>query len=320
MGHFSKSFGDKLLPGMYFMPIHAVPKPNSNNFRLVTNQSAGAYSLNSMIKCEDIAGYPLDNMTHLGEMLLWKKKDFPGERLVLFKSDVTKAYRLLSVYPLWQIKQINTIEGLRHIDRCNCGKASGSLFIAVNALITWIAKNEYQISDLATYCDDSFGVELMSNFTFYEPYSCDYPSSQTSLLELWDHLGVPHKEKKQVFSSTLTIISMDVDVDSLTLTLLQESCSELLAQLKDFARPPEGSGVKYSLKDFQHLTRWFDWVLNVYPLLRPALSNIYAKMSHAKPDKPLTKLYVNNTIWSDLLWAVDHLSRLPGTCILQSLD
>lgn len=43
-------------------------------------------------------------------------------------------------------------------------------------------------------------------------------------------------------------------------------------------------------------------------------------MSHSHPDKPLTKLYVNNAIRSDLLWAVDHLSRLPGTRVLQSLD
>jgi hypothetical protein len=60
--------------------------------------------------------------------------------------------------------------------------------------------------------------------------------------------------------------------------------------------------------------------LNVYPLLKPALSNVYAKMTHSKPDKPLTKLYVNNAICSDLLWAIDHLSQLPGTCVLQSVD
>jgi hypothetical protein len=31
-------------------------------------------------------------------------------------------------------------------------------------------------------------------------------------------------------------------------------------------------------------------------------------------------MYVNNAIRSDLLWAVDHLSRLPGTRVLQSVD
>ena len=58
----------------------------------------------------------------------------------------------------------------------------------------------------------------------------------------------------------------------------------------------------------------------MYPLLQLALSNIYAKMAHAKLDKPPKKLYVNNSIHSDLLWAVDHLSRLPGTHVLKSVD
>ena len=63
-----------------------------------------------------------------------------------------------------------------------------------------------------------------------------------------------------------------------------------------------------------------NWVLNAYPLLKPALLNFYAKMGHSKPDKPLTKLYVNNSIRSDLLWAVNHLNTRPGTRVLQSLD
>jgi hypothetical protein len=30
-GRFSSSFGENLLPGMYSMPIHAVPKPHSTD-------------------------------------------------------------------------------------------------------------------------------------------------------------------------------------------------------------------------------------------------------------------------------------------------
>ena len=55
-GRFLDSFGTELLPGMYSMPIHAVPKPHSTDLQLVTNHSAGDYSLNSMIKREDIVG------------------------------------------------------------------------------------------------------------------------------------------------------------------------------------------------------------------------------------------------------------------------
>ena len=131
-GRFSESFGENLLPGMYSMPIHAVPKPHSTDLRLVTNHSAGEYSLNSMIKREDIAGFPLDNMTHLGEMLLKKREEFLNEELILFKSDISDAYRNLPMHPLWQVKQVNTIGGQRHVDRRNCfgGKGSGSLFIS----------------------------------------------------------------------------------------------------------------------------------------------------------------------------------------------
>lgn len=48
-GRFSEAFGDKLLPGMYCMPVFAIPKPHSTDLRMVTHQSAGKYSLNSMI-------------------------------------------------------------------------------------------------------------------------------------------------------------------------------------------------------------------------------------------------------------------------------
>ena len=62
-------------------------------------------------------GYPLDNMTHLGEMLLRKKEESPDEELVVFKSDISDAYHNLPMHPLWQIKQVNTIQKQRHIDR-----------------------------------------------------------------------------------------------------------------------------------------------------------------------------------------------------------
>ena len=67
-----------------------------------------------VIRHEDIAGYPLDNMTHLGEMLLRKKAIYPNKDLALFKSDVAEAYRLLPMHPLWQIKQV---KGQQHVNR-----------------------------------------------------------------------------------------------------------------------------------------------------------------------------------------------------------
>src|ERR1700678_2945041 len=286
MGRFSESFGENLLPGMYSMPIHAVPKPHPSDLCLVTNHSAGEFSLNSMIRRKDIAGFPLENMTHLGEMLLKKKAKFPDEELTLFKSDISDAYRNLPMHSLWQIKQVNTIQQQHHVDHRNCfgGKGSGSLFISFNSLVTWVGKNEYDILDLGTYSDNSFGVNFEKNLTYHEPYGCLMPSNQVKLLELWDVLGIPYKEKKQISGKILTIIGIEIDANLLTLTLPPENKSELVAQLNDFARTPESNGIKYLLKYFQRLAGWFNWALNVYPLLKPALSNIYAKMTHSKPD------------------------------------
>lgn len=68
VGRYSADFGSDLLPGMYTMPIHAVPK-EGGKFHLVTNHSAGSYSLNSMITKANIAGVTLDNVQHLGNAL-----------------------------------------------------------------------------------------------------------------------------------------------------------------------------------------------------------------------------------------------------------
>ncbi|KIJ90069.1 hypothetical protein K443DRAFT_15553 [Laccaria amethystina LaAM-08-1] len=216
MGRFSEPFGDTLLPGMYCMPIFAVPKPHSTDLRMVTDQSAGKYSLNSMIPREDIIGYPLDNLQHLGQFLLSMHHRTPDSPRILYKSDVSEAYRLLPVHPFWQIKQVNRVAGSLHVDRNNTfrGHASGCNWIAFMALVSWIAKKKRGIELLGTYADDSFGPDHANNISWYEPYHKYMPSNQVKILELWDEINLPHKESKQVFGSTLTIIGIKVDVQS----------------------------------------------------------------------------------------------------------
>jgi hypothetical protein len=76
---------------MHASPIHAILKPHSEKLHMVINQSAGPYALNLMFRRQDICGFPLDNMTHLGEGLIRKHPEKPGQHLVVFKSDVAKA-------------------------------------------------------------------------------------------------------------------------------------------------------------------------------------------------------------------------------------
>lgn len=138
---FSAPFGQTLLPGMYCMPAYAVPKPNSSDLRLITDQSASPFSLNSMIPQNTHATYPLDNLHLLDEVLL-----SPYVRNlhnpILFKSDVAIAYRLMPMHPAWQIKQAMCVNGNLHIDRCGVigGRKTGDLSVPFHSLICWIAR------------------------------------------------------------------------------------------------------------------------------------------------------------------------------------
>jgi len=314
-GCFSESFGDKLLPGMYCMPIFAVPKPHSTDLWMVTDQSAGKYSLNSMIPREDIMGYPLDNLQHLGEFLLSMHHQAPDSPCILYKSDVAEAYRLLPVHPYWQIKQVNQIAGSLHVNRNNVfgGRASGCNWIAFMSLVSWIAKKKRNIELLGTYADDSFSPDYATNVTWYAPYHKFLLKNQVKLLELWDEINLPHKDTKQVYGSTLTIIGIEVDANALSMMMPANTLKELTLAIREFI----GTNCKFTLCEWQRLAGWINWSLNVFPLLRPALNNFYAKITgKCAPNKYIR---INNAVWQDLLWAVQHLESNTGVRLIHHL-
>jgi hypothetical protein len=297
------------------MPIFAIPKPHSTDLRMVTHQSAGKYSLNSMIPRDDIVRYPLDNLRHLGEFLLSMHHHDPDSPRVLFKSDVAEAYRLLPVHPYWQIKQVNRIGGSFYVDRNSAfgGRASGCNWISFMSLVSWIAKKKRNIDFLATYSDDSFGPELAHSVSWYTPYHKFMPSNQAKILQLWDEINLPHKEKKQESGSVLTIIGIEVDANNLTMTMPQESLHDLINAIIDFTSARR----KFTLREWQRLAGWVNWSLNVFPLLRPALNNFYAKISGK--SAPSRYVRINNAVCADLAWAVNHLQNDTGIHLIRQI-
>lgn len=147
-----------------------------------------------------------------------------------------EAYRLLPMHPLWQIKQIVMVDGERDVDQNNCFRGHGlsGIYISFDGLVMWIAKNERKIPDLWTYMDDSFGVDEYGNMVWYHRYGKNMPANQVKLLSLWDDLGIPHEPHKQIFRVRLTVIGIEVDANSLTLTLPKESLDNLLEELQSF--------------------------------------------------------------------------------------
>jgi hypothetical protein len=167
------------------------------------------------------------------------------------------------MHPFRQIKQINSINGKFYVDQCNSfgGCASGSIFIAFNSLVAWIAKNIKCVRYLGNYVDDSSGCGFANEMTYYAPYKSHFPHDQTNLLLLWDELGIPHKNRKQVFGSPLTVIGINVDANRMTLSLPDEAKTKLIKELKWWSE----KGRKEKIKHWYRMAGWVNWALNIYP-------------------------------------------------------
>jgi hypothetical protein len=226
---------------------------------------------------------------------------------------------LLPMHPLWQIKQIITIDGDCDVDRNNCfgGRGSPGIYISFDGLVTWIARNVKFNPDLWTYMDDLFGIDNNQNMVWYHPYNRHMPRNQVQLLSLWDELGIPHEPHKQLFGQRLTIIGIEVSANSLTFTLPKQTLDDLLRELQEFtAWSEKKKGASWTLRRWQRLAGWMNWSFNVFPMLRPALNNVYPKI--AGKDQPLMKIWINNAVREDLNWATSHMRDSLGIRLLSS--
>ncbi|KAG1815666.1 uncharacterized protein BJ212DRAFT_1211191, partial [Suillus subaureus] len=150
----------------------------------------------------------------------------------------------------------------------------------------------------------------------YTPYKKLLLHNLDKLLCLWDAIRLPHEEWKQIFSLELPIISFNVNPNLMRqqAQMSDDSCTQLIQALLDFAQ----QGARCSLCDFQHLAGWLNWALNVYPLLPPGLSALYAKTTGKLESKAL--IWVNHDIVCKLSWIICHLRSAEGIFFLKSMS
>ncbi|KXN93206.1 hypothetical protein AN958_00130, partial [Leucoagaricus sp. SymC.cos] len=78
--------------------------------------------------------------------------------------------------------------------------------------------------------------------------------------------------------------------------------------------------IRFALRIVRRLAGWMNWSFNVYPLLRPSLNNIYAKIRDADRNRPWALVAINLAIQRDLDWARAHIETLPGVIMLRELE
>jgi len=298
---------------MTCQPIFAVPKPGSKKFRLINDHSAGEKSLNSLIPSE--GGFvKLDMLRDFGAniraQIALRSREKP---CYLFKSDVSQAYRRLPMHPRWQVRQGAEIDGVYHVDRNAVfgNRASGRIWCLILDCILWAAIHDYDLADLLVYVDDTFSYDYDPVLDFYEPYNRHMPKKQAALLRIWDQIGLPHENHKQIFGRTLEIIGLEVDLDLMTITLADTRRSELVKAIREFISPARR---QIPLREWLRILGHINWSLNVFPMLKLALNSSWDKVwGKTQMSSPI---WINRDVLTDLSWFADTVEKLNGVSML----
>lgn len=315
LGRWSKSFGDRLLPGMHSSPINAVPKSTPGKFRIIVDQSRGPHALNSRIPKSQVK-VQLDNVHDLGKELIAVRKKYPNRKLCLFKSDVKSAYRQLPMHPLWQIKQAIPVDGQYHIDRCNTigNRGGGWNWDSFISCVNWIATEKKDVSGLLGYVDDNFGWEFEGRKKYYKPYDKYLPTKQARLLGLWDELGILHDEDKQLSGPSLPILGYHVNPNAMTVKVPDEKKAKVVELLRSHAH----AGKHYTLNELQSIAGSVNSALSLYPRLRPGLRVLFDEM--AAQEGGTTKLRVTKPVARSLSELAHFLERAQPVPIQQQKE
>ncbi len=317
-GHYSLSFGLKLLPGMVAQPIFTVPKKGSAKLRLVNDHSAGLKSLNSLIPSEG-RFVILDNLSDLGANIRAMMQKNPGLKpKFLWKSDASQAYRHLPVHPQWQIRQATLIDGNYHVDRCAVfgNRMSGHLWCLFFRLVCWVRIHERGIEGLLHYVDDAFNVSFHNELSFYTPYKRWMPTDQTCFLSLLDNIGIPHKDKKQLFGESLEIIRLVVDLRNMSISMSCEARKKLVEAIYDFVLNTPDNKHQQPLHAWLRTLGYANWALNAFPVLKPALNSLYDKITG---KVALSQgVYINKCVHEDLLWFAESVDHLEGVHLFEA--
>ncbi|KAJ3832934.1 hypothetical protein F5878DRAFT_701675 [Lentinula raphanica] len=273
-----------LLPGMKVSPMFVVWQ--KGKARVVMDQTALGF--NDGIPREE-AKVKYDDMHTFGQVLNDVIKEHPNEELVLFKSDVAKAFLNLPAHPLWQLCQVVSVEGRFHIVRRLVfgTRTTPCCWCSVSALLCWFGTEKLGIPNLHVYMDDFFGWDFKRNLIIF--HGKKYPKRQVQFLVFWDMIDCPYEARKQDWGVWLLIIGFLTDIMKGFISLTQESIDELVKAIHTFLSSPNR---KAALRDWQHLTE------------------MYHKMS----DKTLQfrHIPINGEVHRDLTWFSDMLKSAIG--------
>lgn len=106
------------------------------------------------------------------------------------------------MHPLWQIKQIITIDGSTSIVVDIVHPHGSRLFMG---LVIWIVIYERGITDVLHYMDDAWSYDLDERLYRYESHDTSYPFKQGSVITIMGRHWSPPRKAKQLMPHLLRL-------------------------------------------------------------------------------------------------------------------
>ncbi|GAA5880929.1 hypothetical protein JCM1840_002099 [Sporobolomyces johnsonii] len=239
------------------------------------------------------------------------------DHAVLYKLDVSAAFKLLPMSPEWQMRQAilvpyrdasGELRPRYHLQwRAAFGsRASPSLWTNLIAAVGWIVRkrNSELVPWPLTYMDDAFGVDLSGRTSqvAHDGEVREVPAAQAAIIAVWDELGLAWKWKKALHGRRLTITGIVVDLDDYSLSLEPEAVDKFSIAAASFLAT---SDRQPPLRHWRQLAGWANWALTVRPWARPLLSPLFSKLGRA--SSPYSKVFINRAVKDSLAAFVAEL-------------
>src|SRR5882762_3366166 len=152
--------------------------------------------------------------------------------------------------------------------------------------------------------DDYFGWDFEDHMVLYRGRL--RPKRQVQLLLFWEAISCPFEDKKQEHGGELKVIGFWIDINRGSISLSPSSVADIINKINTFLSKSRNP----ALRDWQRLTGHLNWLLNVLPWGRPALTELYRKMRGKTHS--YRRVFINAEVKSDLTWLASTIPRSIG--------
>lgn len=153
-----------------------------------------------------------------------------GKGAIMCKTDIVDAFKLIPIQPKYQPFYGIKWEGQYYFyKRLVFGsRSSPKIFDQLSEAICWIAKEKYQMRHI---------LHLLDDFLVIDTSTSDGHQTMTTLIQIFESLGIPLSKKKTVGpSTTMEYLGIELDSVKMEARLPEEKTNRIYGLIKDMSQ------------------------------------------------------------------------------------